>query len=490
MKRKLCYLCCGLIYATSVQAEPILLKNNTGNLSLSIYNQNLALVKDTRSAELKNGANEIIFDGVAQQIQPETALIYGNDIVVDEQNYNYNLISYDNMIKQNIGREVTTVRENPTTGENIYERAVINGYANGQLILRFPYGIDTQFPGRIVFNEIPADLSNKPTLAAKINAGKGGFQNLNLAYLTDGVSWKTDYVANVMAPDRLDLTGWVTITNESGIDYEKAKIQLIAGDVNIVRQNIRPQMATMKLMAFSADMAERNAAGIAAPQSLNSYELYTLPKITSIKDKQTKQIALLERKNVLYKKEYEATSPFHFYNEMEKDEFEKIHPQITYVMNNTAKSNLGISLPSGTVRFYQNDKTGNLQFIGAANIDHTAKEDTLRLALGDAFNISLSGKILHIKTEELSKNPLPNNCQNVKVKKTFDVEMTVNNAEPNDNVVALTQYLPKDFTLVKENMSGEMKNATTRVWNIKAPKSSKATLTYTISTTYKQNKCD
>lgn len=489
MKKELLYTCLCLTYMTVAQADPIMLKNN-GNLSLSIYNQNLALVKDSRSAELKNGFNEVIFDGVAQRIQPETAILYGEDIVVDEQNYNYNLISYDNMIKQNIGQEVTTVRVNPTTGENIYERAFITGYANGQLILKFPYGLDTKFPGRVVFNHIPAGLSNKPTLEAKIESRKSGYQNLNLAYLTDGLSWKTDYVANVTGQDRLDLTGWVTITNESGIDYEKAKIQLIAGDVNVVRQSLRPRMATLKMAAFSADMAEMNTMGAAAPQALNSYELYTLPKITSIKDKQTKQIALLEKKNVLYKKEFDITSPFSFYSETKEDEFEKIHPQITYVIENNQKSNLGISLPSGTVRFYQNDKTGNLQFIGADNIDNTAKEDTLRLPLGNAFNISVSGKILNIKKEELDKTSLPNNCRKVKVKKTFDVEITVNNAETTDNIVNITQYLPQDYTLVKENISGQMKNATTRVWNVKTPKNDKSSLTYTLSITYKQSKCD
>ncbi|MBR1756980.1 MAG: hypothetical protein IJ738_05405, partial [Alphaproteobacteria bacterium] len=242
MNKYLFWLGISTILTGVANAEPLFLPSTNNNLSLSIYNQNLALVKDMRQAELKSGVNEVIFDGVAQRIQPETAIIYGDNIKVMEQNYNYNLLSYQNFIERNIGKQVNTVRINPENGDNIYERAELIGTADGQPILRFNYGIDSNFGGRVVFNDIPAGLSNKPTLTAKLNTNSGGAKNLRLAYLTDGLSWKTDYVANVNNENSLNLTGWVTINNESGIDYENAKIQLIAGDVNVVRQAM-PRMA-------------------------------------------------------------------------------------------------------------------------------------------------------------------------------------------------------------------------------------------------------
>ena len=200
-----------------VQAkEPQVLPANNNTLSLSIYNSNLALIKDSRPARLESGVNEVIFDGVSRDIQPETAIIYGQGIKVLEQNYSYNLINEDNLIKQAVGKEVLTVRESPDDGENIFEKAVILGVDSGKPILRFKYGIETDFNGRVVFHEIPADLSNKPILAAKINSNSSGDKLLNLAYLTSGLSWKTDYVANINNKTSLDLTGFVINSNPTG----------------------------------------------------------------------------------------------------------------------------------------------------------------------------------------------------------------------------------------------------------------------------------
>ena len=476
------------LLATAAQADPLLLSSKGNTLSLSIYNQNIALVKDSRTTNLANGINDIIFDGVAQKIQPETALIYGDGIKVSEQNYNYNLMSYENFIKQSVGQEVNTIRQNPTTGENIYERATILGYADGQLILRFPYGIDTKFPGRIVFNQIPAGSSNKPTLEARINAVNGGNKTLNLAYLTDGINWKTDYVVHVNSPTNLDLTGWVTINNESGVDYENAKIQLIAGDVNVVRDFVRPRMMLMAAKGMNDSIA--NSIESVEPETLSSYELYTLPTTTSIKDHQTKQIALLEKKDVKYKREFNLTSPFYFNIHSSSDEFEKLHPAITYVLNNKAEDNLGISLPAGTIRFYEKDKSGNLQFIGSNRINNTAKEDTLRLNLGQAFNITASGKITANQRKELNQTMLPNKCFRVKFQRSYDVEITVNNAENSNNTVILSQNFPQDYKIIKENFKSVEKNHSERRWEISAVKNSKETLKYTVEITYTENRCD
>jgi len=475
-----------LLLSATVQAEPLLLQNKDNALSLSIYNQNLSLVKDMRKADLKGGVNEIIFDGVAQRIQPETAIIYGDGIKVAEQNYSYNLMNYANFINQSIGENVTTVRINPENGENIFEKAQIIGANSGQPILRFDYGIETNYPGRVIFDKIPAGMSNKPTLAAKLNVAQGGLKNLQLAYLTDGISWKTDYVANVIDNTKLDLTGWVTINNESGVDYEKAKIQLVAGAVNIVRPMMaRSRGMMMKTIGFAANDAME--MGAPEPEIISSYELYTLPNITTIKDKQTKQIALIERKNVTYKKEFNLQSPFYF-GDYGDNEFEKHHPYITYVMENVAASNLGISLPGGTMRFYENDKNGNLQFIGSDMIKNTSKEDTIRLDLGEAFNISLSGKIKQIRQDEISRKP-ENKCFMVKTLRTYEVEVTLNNAEDVDNTVIFKQSVPAQHKIVKENIKSELKNAIIRQWAISAAKNSKSTLNYTVEVTFDNRVC-
>ena len=487
MKLNYTTLLFALILGSSVDAEPLLLQNKNNNLALSIYNQNLALVKDSRFADLRSGTNEVIFDGVAQRIQSETAIIYGDGIKINEQIYSYNLMSYDNLLKRFIGKDITAVRTNPENGKNIYEHATLIGTNGSQPILLTEYGIDAAYPGRIIFDKIPAGLSDKPILTAKLNANSAGNKTLNLAYLTDGLSWKTDYVANVNSADKLNLTGWVTITNESGIDYENAKIQLIAGDVNIVRQSFHPRH-NMMLMTKSAG-ADFAANESITPETINSYELYTLPTTTSIKDHQNKQVALIEKNNVKYDKELELTLPFYF-GDNSNDEFEKLHPAIIYIMSNTTDSNLGISLPAGVMRFYQNDRNGNLQFIGSSSIGNTAKEDTLRLNLGDAFNVSLNGKINKIKEQELSKTPQRNLCYNVKQLKIYEVSVTINNAEDTDNQMVITQTFPQNYKIAKENIQGSEKNATTRQWYFKALKNAKNELLFTVEIPYNRQICN
>lgn len=471
-------LLAGTFLSGTAAAEQILLNNANSKLTLSIYNQNLALVKDTREADIKAGVTDVIFDGVAQQIQSETALLYGQDIKVLEQNYSYNVITTENLISQSIGQEVTTVRQNPEDGSNIFEKAVIIGSTYGQPVLKFSYGIETNFPGRIVFNKIPSGVSDKPTLTAKINNKQAGKKNLFLAYLTGGISWKTDYVASVTSKDRLNLTGWVTINNTSGVDYNNAKIQLIAGDVNVVRNNIQPRMMMTKMAAANTMDAFDNAESVAAGTSeqINNYELYTLPTITSIKDKQTKQIGLIEKSAVKFEKEFNFNSPLYFSGDYD---FEKEHPTITYVFENNKASNLGLSLPAGIMRFYENDKNGNLQFIGSARLDNTAKDETLRLNLGEAFNLTIKGKISKTAEKELERKP-QNACANVKLLKTYTAETTINNADTSENRVIISQNLPENYKIVKESLKGTAKNARTRQWTIPVPAEGKTTLTFTV----------
>ncbi len=488
MRNTLILLLAGTFLTSApAHAEQILLRNNNSKLTLSIYNQNLALVKDVRPADIKAGMSEVVFDGVAQQIQPETAMLYGQDVKVLEQNYSYNVISYENMINQSVGQEVNTVRQNPQTGENIFEKAVLIGAAYGQPVLKFPYGIETNFNGRIVFEQIPSGISDKPTLTAKINNKKAGSKNLFLAYLTGGLSWKTDYVATITDKNQLDLTGWVTINNNSGVDYNNAKIQLIAGDVNAVRPSMQPRLLMAKMsMAVMDNGAETAAMGSVAPEQISNYELYTLPAITSIKDKQTKQVGLIEKNAVKYTKEFNFRSPLYFGGSYE---FEKQHPSITYVLENVQKSNLGISLPAGTMRFYENDKNGNLQFIGSADIANTAKEETLRLNLGDAFNLTLKGKVSKVSEKEVERKP-QNQCYNVKLQKTYAAETTVSNADTSENSVIISQSFPDNYKIIKESIKGSVKNAQTREWTVKVPANGKTTLSYTVEIPQSTRVCD
>ena len=473
-------------------AEITVDESKTDNLEISVYNNNLALVKDTRRVDLKQGENDVAFENVATQIKAESAIIVGKDIQVLEQNYDFDLLTTENIIKGLIGREVKTVVENPTTGENIFDKAKIISVNYGSPVLQFSYGIETRFPGRIVFENLPENLRGKPTLTAKITSVEAGLKELSLAYLTNGISWKTNYVAKVSTQNKLDLTGWVTITNQSGINYRQAKVQLIAGDVNQVADGgiIRPVVNRMMLAkAPASDMAvAESAAGV--PQQISGYHLYTLPLKTDIKDNQTKQISLIEKNGVKYAKEGRLTSSLYLGGKFETS-FEKRHPDMYYIMLNDESDNLGLPLPAGIVRFYENDKNGSLQFIGENSIGHVAKGEKIELNLGKFFDVFVDGKVSKVtKVSEDNLKTLSNGCRTVKIIRSYDAEVVFNNGGNEAQKVIFTQNIATDAKITAENVPGQLKDANTYRWQIEVPAGGKFLLNYTAEVPSQEQLCD
>ena len=216
-------------------AEEILVENNKNvDMVVSIYNNNLGFVRDTRNVALGAGLNSIAFEGVASQIKAETAVLTGSGVNVLEQNYDYDLLTPNNILEQFVGKEVKTVIQNPTTGENIFDKAVVLNNNYGAPILRFSYGVEANFPGRVVYDKVPSSLRVKPTLVVNLNNADAGSKNLELAYLTNGISWKADYIAEIKSDEELGLNTWITLNNETGADYENATVQLVSGSVNQV----------------------------------------------------------------------------------------------------------------------------------------------------------------------------------------------------------------------------------------------------------------
>ena len=473
-------------------AEITVDETKINNLEISIYNSNLALVKDTREVNLTKGENIVAFENVATQIKPESALVIGKDIRVLEQNYDYNLITTENVINELVGQEVTTVTENPTTGENMFDHAKIISANYGAPVLEFSYGIETRFPGRIVFGKLPENLRGKPTLTAKITNLEAGLKDLSLAYLTGGISWKTNYVAKVSDKNTLDLTGWVTINNQSGVDYRQAKVQLIAGNVNQVADYgvVRP-VANRVMLAKSmgTDMAVAES-GAGMPQQLSGYHLYTLPQKTDIKDNQTKQISMIEKNGVAYSKEGRLLSPLYLGGKYETD-FEKLHPDMYYIMNNDESDNLGLPLPQGVIRFYENDVNGGMQFIGENNINHTAKGEKIELNLGKFFDVFVEGKVTAItKVSENEIKQTANGCRRSTVVYRYDAEVVFQNGGAEAQEVLFTQNLGKDAQIVSENMVGKAKDVDTHQWRISVPVDGKITLTYSAEVPMQEQLCD
>ena len=466
-------------------------ENNKLSLDISIYNQNLALVKDVRRVPLEQGNNDIAFEGVASNIKPETAILYADGLKVLEQNYDYDLLTANNMVDKSVGTSVKTVLMNPTTGENIYNKAKIISATYGMPVLEFDYGIEANFPGRIVFENLPSGLRSKPTLVAKVVSDKTAEKDLSLAYLTNGISWKTNYVAKVNNADTLNLTGWVTINNESGVDYNDAKVQLVAGNVNEVREAAFGAPRVMMKMAAVMDSAAESASSNATvQQDLSGYHLYTLPNKTTIKDKQTKQISLLEKNGVKYKKEAKLDSRLYF-SPSSNSNFEQIHPDMYYVMSNNEKDNLGLQLPAGVIRFYENDDNGNLQFIGENSIAHVAKGEVMRLRLGSFVNIFANGKIKQIqKLSEEKPVKDGTRCNNIKSIYRYENEIEIVNSGKNAQEFVYTQSLPKDATVSSENIKGNLKNAGAYEWRFSIPAEGKQILSFAVTAPNERRVCE
>ena len=364
------------------QEVQVPLSAQTG-VSVTIYNQDLALVRDQRSVSLESGINNLAFVDVSAFMRPETALIVvdGIDTNVLEQNFNFDLLTPQTLLDKSVGQTVQLVRINPETGEDIVEEGVLLSTAGG-ITVQIGDRIETAYPGRIVYSEVPGDLRARPTLVIDLEASASGDAEASLSYLTGGLSWKADYVAE-LSPDEstIDLNGWVTLTNSSGTVYRDATLQLVAGDVNQVQQ----------VMYRMEDMMANGA--VAAPESsmveegLLDYHLYTLERPTTIANNQTKQVALLSSTSIPVTKEYRFENIAWAFN-YPMGEAERTDATVIVEFKNDEASNLGLPIPAGVMRVYKADSAERVQFVGEDWVDHTPKNETVRLTLGRAFDVT------------------------------------------------------------------------------------------------------
>ena len=238
-------------------------------LALTVYNNDLALVRDTRKLRLPKGMSRLAFADVSARMRPETARLYG-DLQVLEQNFDFDLLSPRKLLEKYVGRDIGLVRVHPQTGEEKYERATLLSVAENQVVFRFGNRIETggpNTPWRFVFDDVPANLRDRPTLTMLVSNPDEAERQLELAYLTQGLSWEADYVAT-LAEDKMDLTAWVTLHNTSGATYREARLQLLAGDVNQVREPKLERADRAVMMAAPSAPMER--------EELFEYHLYTL----------------------------------------------------------------------------------------------------------------------------------------------------------------------------------------------------------------------
>lgn len=464
---------CPLAHA-AVQEKPSTLADQQ-SVAVTIYNENLALVKDQRRVSFESGRNQLALREVSARMRPETALLrslsHPGSLSLLEQNFDFDLLTPAKLLEKYVGRQVRVFRINPKSGEESFETATVLA-ANAGVVLRIGDRIETGLPGRIVYDGVPANLRDRPTLVSELDSARSGAQTVELSYLTGGLSWKADYVAELNAADTaLDLNGWVTLTNQSGTGYPNAKLQLVAGDVNRVRDEVR--VAKAMLAQRAAAEAPRSDM---AQESLFEYHLYTLQRPTTIADNQTKQVALLAAQGVPVTKELVLQGSDYYYRSSVGGIGQKLKVGVFVQLENRESSRLGMPMPKGVVRVYKKDSAGNAQFVGEDRIDHTPKNETVRLKLGEAFDVTADKKQTDFKRRE------PTNRASYVFESAY--EIVLRNAKKEAATVVVREPVPGDWTMLEQSQQHAKVAAGTAEWKVKVPAEGSTTLRYRVLVRY------
>jgi hypothetical protein len=456
------FLAAGMVRAGEPVRDVASSASDREAVAVTVYNDDLALVKERRKVDLPKGLTRLSLREVAAQMRPETALLRaasGQPLSLIEQNFDFDLLTPQKLLEKYVGREVTVIRPHPTTDGERRERATVLAAGQGT-VLRFADRIETGVPGRLAFDSVPPNLRDRPTLSVLLDAA-GGKQAVELSYLTGGLSWKADYVANLSADGKqLDLNGWVTLTNRSGAGFDNATLQLVAGTVNRVRPPA-PQMAYE--MPASAPRAKSMEA---TQEALMDYHLYSFERPTSIADNQTKQLALLSASAVPVGREYLLAGNDWYYRDRYNQIGQKLKPAVFLEFENKG-GQLGKPLPAGIVRVYARDSKGAAQFVGEDRIAHTAKNEKLKLRLGEAFDITAERKQTHYR--KIADN-VSESSWRIELRNAKDEAVTVKVQEP----------MPGDWEMVQESQKHTKESARVASWNVAIPTGGTTVLEYAV----------
>jgi hypothetical protein len=375
--------------------------NDQTDLNVTVYNSNIALVRDVRNLTLPGGIFRLKFMDIAATVNPATvhfrSLTDPDKLGVIEQNYEYDLLEPAKLLHKYVGKEVTLVRSYQDSGTTKHEeiKATLLSDNNGQVwrigndIVTGTYAESYRFP------EVPANLYDRPTLLMSLENSGQHKQQIEASYLANNLSWSSDYVLTVARDDKAaDLDGWVTLVNNSGTAFHNARLQLVAGDLNRLPANARREMMDLAVVAKNAP---------AAPQfqqeNFSEYHLYALGRRTSVEDKETKQISLLAGTGVPVEKIFVVNGQnYYYHNRQNPGSPIKDSVMVFYKFKNDEKAGLGIPIPAGNVRVYQKDSKGGILFVGEDRIDHTPKDENISVHIGNAFDVVCERKQTDFKS--------------------------------------------------------------------------------------------
>ncbi|HLO99486.1 MAG TPA: hypothetical protein VK171_12900 [Fimbriimonas sp.] len=461
-------------------ASAMLAPNTT---ELTVYNQGLGFIKEVRNVKLKKGLQNVTVEDVAQLIDASSVALKclnnPGSVSVLEQNYQYDLISPMAILNKSVGKKVRFTRAMGNTKESIEgilissPTAVTNSgdgasYTYNGLVIKANDGRIILSPiGEIDVLELPDGLISKPSLLWMLESDKDQDANMELSYLTNGFSWNANYVFTIDEKGFGDMQGWVSMTNNSGLSFENAKLKLLAGDVNIVRPRtpggFGGRGAPEAMMKADTGMAE---------ESLFEYHLYTLGRPATVKNKETKQLNLLEGLAVPFKKQiiFDSMAGYENYYPNEGNiGVGSLSPMVKIKFVNDEKSHLGMPMPAGKVRLYSRDASGSVQFVGEDQINHTPRDEKISLTVGRSFDVRADRKRTEFK--RLSQTS---------VRESFEIE--VRNRKKTDETVYLYERHWGDWKVTEKSENFVKEDANTMVFELKLKAGEERKVAYTVDT--------
>lgn len=466
-----------LFAATTATAQTTLTTTATDrrSVNVTIYNSNVGLVRETRMLQLPVGRTALRFADVAAQIRPETvhlaSLTAADSLNILEQNYQYDLLNPAKLMDKYVGREVTLVLRRYENSTEILTpvQAVLlsnnNGQVwriNGQIVINPSNIVETRFP------DLPQNLVATPTLVWDVENRAGAAQTVEASYLTAGMNWQADYVLVTNSSDTLgDLQGWVTLANTSGVGFDNARLQLVAGNLNRVVEEDQLRRAGLR-----EDMAASKSAPQFQERAFFEYHLYTLQRPASIREQETKQVSLLEAAGFKVAKEFVIDGLPQYYRGY-NNPGQPIPQKVGVFMQfrNSAANKLGMPLPAGTIRLYKKDEQGGQQFIGEDRIDHTPKDEDVRVKVGDAFDIAAERKQTDYKV--ISSYIYE-----------YAYEITIRNHKDAPVTVIVNEPIDGDWRMLSSNFPAEKTEAFAARFRVPVAKDGETKLIYRVRVKY------
>ncbi len=447
-------------------------------VELTVYNQNIALIKDRRTLTLEPGLNEVKFTDVAAQIDPTSvhfrSLTDPIGTAVLEQNYEYDIVGSSKLLQKYVDQEISLVTEDGTEHSGTLLSGaddIILQKENGEVtVVKLDSVREFSFP------RLPEGLITKPTLVWALSAAQGGDHQAEVTYLTDGLNWQANYIVVLAEDDKsLDLNGWVTLDNRSGATYRDAKLKLIAGDIHRV-----PKPTVVAEMMY-----EERAVLSAAPPAVEEreffeYHLYEVQRPVTVKDNQTKQIEFVTGTDIPAEKFFVydgAQMPYRGYwgpvTEPSYGTTTNTKVMVMLEFKNGEEEGLGIPLPKGTVRVYKEDVDGGTELVGEDAIDHTPRDEEIRLYLGDAFDIV--GERIQMDFRRPGDEVIEESY-----------EITVRNHKKEDVEIRVVEHMFRwvEWEILATSHEYAKTDARTIEYRINVPADDEAVVTYTVRYTW------